>query len=125
MLPDDFIARIVGQFPITAFAVLTLALSLSFISCSGAKPTTDASVLVPVAGELDNYIVHVGKRVEITASYNYCWYPTVHRFPTGEILTSIRMSPDETNPEGEFSAYCLSKGWRANVEPPLYDGSRR
>jgi hypothetical protein len=89
------------------FGVLTLTLSWSLVSCFGAKQTTDTSALVPVAGELDNYTVRVGKRVEITASYNYCWYPTVHRFPTGEILTTIRMSPDETNPEGEFSAYCL------------------
>ncbi len=79
------------------FLVLTLTLSLGFASSSG---KTD---------ELDHFRIRVGKTVKITASYNYCWYPTMHRFPTGEILTTMRMSPDDANPEGEFSAYCLSK----------------
>jgi hypothetical protein len=79
------------------FSVLTLTLSLSFVSCFGK------------IDELDHFRIRVGKTVKITASYNYCWFPTVHRFPTGEILTTMRMSPDDTNPEGEFSAYCLSK----------------
>jgi hypothetical protein len=52
--------------------------------------------------------VTVGKTVEITSSKRYCWYPTVHRFSTGEILVTMRMSPDEVHPEGEFSAYCVS-----------------
>ena len=59
--------------------------------------------------QLDDFVIRVGETLEVTASYNYCWYPTVHQFSTGEILTTMRMSPDETNPEGEFSAYCLSK----------------
>ena len=79
------------------FSFLTLTLSLSFVLRLGG---TDLP---------SGIIVRVGKTVEITASYNYCWYPTVHRFSTGEILTTMRMSPDETSPEGEFSAYCLSK----------------
>ena len=79
------------------FSFLTSTLSLSFVSCLGG---TDLP---------SGLIVRVGKTVEITASYNYCWYPTVHRFSSGEILTTMRMSPDDTNPEGEFSAYCLSK----------------
>ena len=53
--------------------------------------------------------VSVGKTIEITSSKRYCWYPTIHRFSTGEILVTIRMSPDEVHPEGEFSAYCLSR----------------
>jgi hypothetical protein len=54
--------------------------------------------------------VQVGKTVEITASsINHCWYATVHRFSRGEILATMRMSGDDTNPEGEFSAYSLSK----------------
>ena len=53
--------------------------------------------------------VKVGKRVEITSSHRYCWFPTIHRFPTGEIMATMRMSPDENNPEGDFSAYCISK----------------
>lgn len=77
------------------FSVLTLTLSLGF----GLERTD----------EVDHFLIRLGRTVKITASYNYCWYPTVHRFPTGEILTTMRMSPDDTNPEGEFSAYCLSK----------------
>jgi hypothetical protein len=79
------------------FALLALTLSLSFVSCFG---KTD---------ELDHFRIRVGKTVKISASYNYCWFPTVHRFPTGELLATMRMSPDDTNPEGEFSAYSLSK----------------
>jgi hypothetical protein len=52
--------------------------------------------------------VAVGKTIEITSSKRYCWYPTIHRFSTGEILVTARMSPDEVHPEGEFSAYCVS-----------------
>ena len=52
--------------------------------------------------------VTVGKTIEITSSKRYCWYPTIHRFSTGEILVTMRMSPDEVHPEGEFSAYCIS-----------------
>jgi len=54
--------------------------------------------------------VQVGKAVEITASsINHCWYTTVHQFSTGEILATMRMSGDDSNPEGEFSAYSISK----------------
>ena len=53
--------------------------------------------------------VQVGKTVEITGSHRYCWYPTVHQFPSSEIMVTIRMSGDEVNPEGDFSAYCISK----------------
>ena len=76
-------------------ATLTLGLS-SGLSLRGANPPEDITV-------------RVGKTVEISASYNYCWYPTVHRFSTGEILATMRMSADDTNPEGEFSAYSVSK----------------
>ena len=82
------------------FSFLTSTLSLSSVSRLGGT------------GLPSGIIVRVGQTVEITASYNYCWYPTVHRFSTGEILTTMRMSPDEANPEGEFSAYCLSKDGR-------------
>lgn len=54
--------------------------------------------------------VQVGKTVEITASsINHCWYPTIHRFSTGELLATMRMSGDDANPEGEFSGYSISK----------------
>ncbi len=58
------------------------------------------------AGDLE---VRVEKTVEISSSYRYCWYPTVHKFPSGQLMVGIRMSPDEWHPEGDFSAYCLSK----------------
>jgi len=51
----------------------------------------------------------IGKTVEITSSKRYCWYPTVHRLSAREILATVRMGPDELHPEGEFSAYCVSK----------------
>ncbi len=103
-------------------------LSLSFVSCLGG---TDLP---------GGFTVRVGKTVEITASYNYCWFPTVHRFSSGAILATMRMSPDEASPEGEFSAYCLSSdggqtwsrrypmGGGANVDAaysqsPLADGA--
>ena len=79
------------------FSILTLTLTWSVVTCFG---RTD---------ELNQFSIRVQKTVRITASYNYCWYPTVHRLPAGEILTTMRMSPDDTNPEGEFSAYCLSR----------------
>jgi len=66
--------------------------------------------LPPVPGnETADLEVHVGKTVEITGSHRYCWYPTVHQFSSQEIMVSARMSPDEVNPEGDFSAYCISK----------------
>jgi hypothetical protein len=80
------------------FFFLTLAASLTPVLCHGQ------------ADQHDELTVQVGKTVEITASnINYCWYPTVHRFSTGEILATMRMSGDDTNPEGELSAYCISK----------------
>jgi len=51
----------------------------------------------------------IGKTVEITSSKRYCWYPTVHRLSAREILVTVRTGPDELHPEGEFSAYCVSK----------------
>lgn len=53
--------------------------------------------------------VQVGKTVEITRSFRKCWFPTIHRFSNGDLMVTMRMSPDECNPEGDFSAYCLSK----------------
>ncbi len=57
----------------------------------------------------DDLSVKVGQTVEVTHSRRYCWFPTVHRFAGGELMATIRMSPDETNPEGDFSAVCYSK----------------
>lgn len=55
--------------------------------------------------------VRIGATVEISGSYRYCWFPTIHRFSTGEMLVTMRMSPDETNPEGEFSAFSVSNDY--------------
>ena len=60
-------------------------------------------------GQASELRVTVGPTVEITSSYRYCWYPTVHQFPSGEIMTTMRMHPDENHPEGEFGAYCISR----------------
>lgn len=62
----------------------------------------------PAAGP-DDLDVQVGSTVEITGSHRYCWFPSIHQFSTGEIMVTMRMSPDEVNPEGDFSAYCVSK----------------
>lgn len=79
---------------------LLLILVITFISKSlgAASPQN--------RGQLE---VKVGKTVEITYSRRRCWFPTVHLFRNGEIMVTMRMSPDEVNPEGDFSAYCLSK----------------
>ena len=91
-------------------------------------------------GRASELKVTVGPTVEISSSYRYCWYPTIHQFPTGEILATMRMHPDEIHPEGEFSAYCISRdqgktwsrrypmGGGANVDAaytsmPLKDGT--
>lgn len=57
----------------------------------------------------DGISVRVGKTVEITSSFRRCWFPTIHQFSNGDLMATMRMSPDERNPEGDFSAYCLSK----------------
>jgi hypothetical protein len=67
------------------------------------------AVACPQGAEQGALLVQIGKTVKVTASYRDCWFPTVHRFPTGEILVTARMSPDEVNPEGDFSAYCISR----------------
>jgi hypothetical protein len=95
--------------------------------CCGGRGRTSLGWIVPLsllmlAADLNPTLSHgasdrpedlsvqVGKTVEISASsINYCWYPTVHRFSTGEILATMRMSGDDTNPEGELSAYSISK----------------
>jgi hypothetical protein len=82
----------------------TTLLAVAFLAASrpwGAAPP-------PPQNGADGVEVKVGRTVEITSSFRYCWYPTVHRFPSGEVMVAMRMSPDEANPEGDFSAYCLS-----------------
>jgi len=57
----------------------------------------------------DELQVQVGKTVEIASASEYNWFPTVHKFTTGEIMVTIRMSPDEMRPARMFSAYCISR----------------
>jgi hypothetical protein len=74
-----------------------------------------ATLLIPtlchtLTDRSNDLTVQVGKTVEITASsINHCWFATVHRFSTGEILATMLMSGDDMNPEGAFSAYSISK----------------
>jgi hypothetical protein len=67
---------------------------------------TSGRAETPAATELT---VHIGPSIEITHSHRYCWFPTVHQFASGEIMVTMRMSPDEINPEGDFSAVAFSK----------------
>lgn len=61
------------------------------------------------AGDPDDLQVLVGNAFEISSSPRICWFPTIHLFSTGEIMATMQMSSDEINPEGDFSAYCVSK----------------
>jgi len=78
-----------------AIAGLFLAVSPGF---SPASPTQGSGLQITV-----------GQTVEITRSHNRCWFPTVHRFRSGELLITMSMCPDEVNSEGIFSAYCISR----------------
>jgi len=89
----------------TFFLLLTTILTTTILALGQL-----AGPAVPCAGnQADGLEVQVGKTVEITSSHRYCWFPTVHRFASGEVMVTMRMSPDEVNPEGDFSAYCISK----------------
>jgi hypothetical protein len=67
--------------------------------------------------------VALGRTVVISSSKRYCWYPTVHRFSTGVLLVTMRMSPDELHPEGEFSGYCLSRDGGGSWSPRIPMGA--
>lgn len=54
-------------------------------------------------------VVKRGDTVVVTRSRRYCWFPNVSRLSTGEIIVGFLMSPDEVNPEGEFTAFCVSR----------------
>jgi hypothetical protein len=51
----------------------------------------------------------LGRTIEIASSFGYCWFPTIHRFRSGALLATVRISPDDRNPESECSAYTISK----------------
>jgi hypothetical protein len=82
--------------------LLALALLGALALLSGSRTSSRET-------EVAGIEVEVGQTVEITSSHRFCWFPTIHRFSTGEIMVTMRMSPDENNPEGDFSAYCISK----------------
>ena len=65
--------------------------------------------VVATPGDSEELQVQVGKAFEITSSSGYNWFPTVHRFPTGEIMVTIRMTPEGIGPARMFTAYCISK----------------
>ncbi|MGH9345528.1 MAG: hypothetical protein ACRD19_17410 [Terriglobia bacterium] len=78
-------------------------------SANGFDPSGIRGEAQGSTSETERLDVQVGKTVEITRAYRKCWYPTIHQFRSGEIMVAILMSPDEVNPEGDFSAYCLSR----------------
>jgi len=51
----------------------------------------------------------LGATVEITRSHSWCWFPTIHRFRSGEIIVGMVLSPDQINSESATSGYCISK----------------
>jgi hypothetical protein len=53
--------------------------------------------------------VTLGQTVEITRSHSWCWFPTIHKFRSGELLVGMVLSPDQINSESAVSAYCLSR----------------
>ena len=53
--------------------------------------------------------VEIGTTVEITECHEHCWFPTIHRFHSGDLLVTMQMGPDQADAEAEFSAYCISR----------------
>ena len=71
--------------PLLSFRFFAVSVLLSALSVGRAEK--------PAATDL---LVHVGPTIEITHSHRYCWFPTVHQFPSGKIMVTMRMSPDES-----------------------------
>jgi hypothetical protein len=94
--------------------------SVNLLACLAWLSGAAASAAPGLATDIE---VRRGATVEISSSRRYCWYPTVHRFSTGELLVTMRMSPDELHPEGEFSAYCLSRDAGATWGPRIPMGA--
>lgn len=78
-------------------------------SANGLDPNEIGDESQGATGGTGGLDIRVGKTVEVTSSHRKCWYPTIHQFRSGEILVTMLMSPDEINPEGDFSAYCVSR----------------
>jgi hypothetical protein len=60
------------------------------------------------AAPSDGLRVTVGQTVEITRSHSRCWFPTIHKFRSGDLLVSTVLSADQVNGESAVSGYCLS-----------------
>lgn len=83
--------------------ILRLCHSAPLLAALLLNPSTVMSGEAAVPG------VHVGKSIEITRSHGWCWFPTVHKFNSGGIMVTAKLSPDETNLESATSAYCISR----------------
>jgi photosystem II stability/assembly factor-like uncharacterized protein len=81
----------------------------------------------------DSLNVKVAETVLITKSRAYCWFPNVCKLWTGELIVTLGMAPDATDPEGNLggaSAFCVSKDggktWSRRVlEGPLFSAAQR
>lgn len=71
-------------------------------------PAWDQAAAAP-RSEIGDLEVQVGQTVEIASSSDYNWFPTIHKFTTGEIMVTIRMGPDAEIPGREVSGYCISR----------------
>ena len=84
-----------------------------FLKPTGAAPILAlASFVIPLelmANDSADSKIRIGATVEISRSHSYCWFPTVHRFRSGEILVGMLLSPDQAISETVCSAYCLSR----------------
>jgi len=96
---------------------IAILMTLVLISSSGRSAGPSAKT------DSDELQVQIGKTAEITSSRRYCWFPSVHQFTSGEIMATMTMTPDETNPEGVFSAYCISKDGGVTWSPRQTVGS--
>src|SRR5271166_340501 len=60
------------------------------------------------ADDPDPLVLKVDQTVEITLSHYRCWFPTIHKFRSGEIMVAMSLCADEDNYESAFSAFCIS-----------------
>ena len=68
----------------------------------------------------DSLNVKVAETVLITKSRAYCWFPNVYKLSSGELIITLGMAPDATDPEGNLggaSAFCVSERWWGDLEP--------
>ncbi|MEQ1862925.1 MAG: sialidase family protein [Chthoniobacteraceae bacterium] len=70
-----------------------------------------AALLIPIAGVKQSTAgeMKIGETIEITRSHSWCWFPTIHRFRSGELMVGMVLCPDQLNAESTNSGYCISK----------------